>query len=69
MQVYYVAMVNNVIVRFIFVWYAPAPGKVTKLRSFIFAVMEMLRRWQWNFCMHTLFTETNRLTLSSPCRD
>ncbi|KAL7418429.1 Xenotropic and polytropic retrovirus receptor 1 [Cryptotrichosporon argae] len=46
---YYWAMVSNVLVRFIFIWYVPASTRHTRLRSFVFAVLEMLRRWQWNF--------------------
>jgi len=42
-------MVSNVIVRFIWVWYIPKSTKDVPLKSFIFATMEMLRRWQWNF--------------------
>ncbi len=43
-------MVTNFVVRFIFIWYIPASAKHTRLRSFFFALLEMLRRWQWNFC-------------------
>lgn len=42
-------MVTNIIVRFIWVWYIPELKKYSRLRSFIFAIFEMLRRWQWNF--------------------
>lgn len=53
--VYYWAMVSNVIIRFIWVWYIPDLKKYSRLRAFIFAVFEMLRRWQWNFCKFTLW--------------
>ncbi|BEI88828.1 uncharacterized protein CcaverHIS019_0201900 [Cutaneotrichosporon cavernicola] len=46
---YYFAMVSNVLIRFIWIWYIPHHANLTKLRSFIFAMFEMLRRWQWNF--------------------
>jgi hypothetical protein len=43
-------MVTNVLIRFIWVWYIPHHAEYTKLRSFAFAMAEMMRRWQWNFC-------------------
>jgi hypothetical protein len=30
--------------------YIPNPRVHTNSRSFYFALAEMLRRWQWNFC-------------------
>jgi hypothetical protein len=42
-------MVLNVIVRFVWVWYIPNSTSDVRLKSFIFALAEMLRRWQWNF--------------------
>ncbi|KAK8853230.1 hypothetical protein IAR55_003932 [Kwoniella newhampshirensis] len=47
--VYYTAMVSNFLLRFIFVWYIPDSQSHVRLRSFLFALAEMLRRWQWNF--------------------
>ncbi|WVQ74177.1 hypothetical protein IAR50_003771 [Cryptococcus sp. DSM 104548] len=47
--VYYLAMVINVLIRFIFLWYIPASTRHPRTRSFVFAVAEMMRRWQWNF--------------------
>lgn len=47
--VYYFAMVTNFFVRFIWVWYLPNITAHTHMRSWIFAMCEMLRRWQWNF--------------------
>jgi len=47
--VYYFAIVTNVIIRFIWVIYAP-PGRLGyKIRSVSAAGLEMLRRFQWNF--------------------
>ncbi|KAG8734798.1 hypothetical protein FRC10_011431 [Ceratobasidium sp. 414] len=47
--VYYIAIVLNVIVRFIWVWYIPTGGLSSPVRAFMFAFLEMLRRVQWNF--------------------
>ncbi|WWC91724.1 uncharacterized protein L201_006671 [Kwoniella dendrophila CBS 6074] len=47
--VYYIAMVTNVFIRFVFIWYLPVSTRNPRLRSFFFALAEMLRRWQWNF--------------------
>lgn len=47
---YYFAMVTNFLTRFYWVWYVPYPSRNRHLRSFILAMAEMLRRWQWNFC-------------------
>lgn len=41
--------ISNIVVRFIWVWYIPYSTRWVRLRSFAFATMEMLRRWQWNF--------------------
>lgn len=43
--------------------YIPFSSRNVRLRSFFFALAEMLRRWQWNFCMfETINLETNMLT-------
>ncbi|WWD19646.1 hypothetical protein CI109_104108 [Kwoniella shandongensis] len=47
--VYYFAMVSNLFLRFIFIWYIPNSQSHVRTRSFFFAFAEMLRRWQWNF--------------------
>ncbi|WWC64582.1 uncharacterized protein I303_107193 [Kwoniella dejecticola CBS 10117] len=47
--VYYLAMTSNVLVRFVFIWYLPLSTENVRMRSFLFALAEMLRRWQWNF--------------------
>jgi hypothetical protein len=48
-SVYYIALLSNVIIRFIWVLYLPQQGPDMTLRTFIVAMLEMLRRWQWNF--------------------
>jgi xenotropic and polytropic retrovirus receptor 1 len=42
-------MVTNVIIRFIWIGYIPLAGLEYRSRAFTFAMLEMLRRWQWNF--------------------
>lgn len=44
------AQISNVLIRFIWVFYIPESGPDFLLRTFIAAVLEILRRWQWNFC-------------------
>ncbi|CAK5261977.1 unnamed protein product [Mycena citricolor] len=46
---YYVAIVTNTLIRFIWVFYIPKRGPDMMLRTFIAGSFEMLRRWQWNF--------------------
>ncbi|KAK7034489.1 Xenotropic and polytropic retrovirus receptor 1 [Paramarasmius palmivorus] len=46
---YYVAMITNVLIRFVWVIYIPTGGLDIYLRQFIAAMLEVLRRWQWNF--------------------
>ncbi|KAJ1311454.1 hypothetical protein OPQ81_009943 [Rhizoctonia solani] len=46
---YYIAIVTNLVVRFIWIWYIPSGGLPAGTRGFIFAILEMLRRVQWNF--------------------
>lgn len=46
---YYAAMVTNVLIRFIWIGYIPRAGLDYRIRSFVFGMLEMLRRWQWNF--------------------
>ncbi|KAJ7485254.1 EXS family-domain-containing protein [Mycena latifolia] len=50
---YYFAIISNTLIRFIWILYIPTQGPDIMLRTFIAAVFEMLRRWQWNFCEHT----------------
>ncbi|KAK0564716.1 Xenotropic and polytropic retrovirus receptor 1 [Tilletia horrida] len=45
---YYFAMVTNVIIRSSWVIYLLPGPALTPLRAFIIALLEMLRRWQWN---------------------
>ncbi|KZT23700.1 EXS-domain-containing protein [Neolentinus lepideus HHB14362 ss-1] len=47
--VYYFAIITNVMIRFIWLLYVPAAGPNFVVRTFIAAMLEMLRRWQWNF--------------------
>ena len=46
-QLYYVAIVVDICLRFTWVAYIPTEGSV-RLRGFIIAVVETLRRWMWN---------------------
>ncbi|KAJ7108542.1 EXS-domain-containing protein [Mycena epipterygia] len=46
---YYVAIVSNTLIRFVWVFYIPTQGPDIVLRTFIAGFLEMLRRWQWNF--------------------
>ncbi|KAG2142482.1 EXS-domain-containing protein, partial [Suillus clintonianus] len=46
--VYYVALVSNFVIRFLWVFYIPSWPHFT-LRSFVAGILEMLRRVQWNF--------------------
>ncbi|EGO29715.1 hypothetical protein SERLADRAFT_457875, partial [Serpula lacrymans var. lacrymans S7.9] len=49
LPLYYVALLTNVVIRFIWVIYIPSGGINLTARTFIAAMLEMLRRWQWNF--------------------
>lgn len=50
-QIYYIAMVTNVLVRFVWVIYIdPSHGLDYRTRNATAAFLEMLRRVQWNFC-------------------
>lgn len=40
--------VSNFLLRFTWAMYIPQHGLDSKIRSFIVAFLEMLRRWQWN---------------------
>ena len=42
--------VSNVVIRFSWIIYIPKSGVNLMLRVFINAVLELLRRVQWNFC-------------------
>ncbi|TFY73631.1 hypothetical protein EWM64_g10381 [Hericium alpestre] len=46
---YYFAIISNVCIRFIWVIYIPTRGPSIVLRTWIAAMLEILRRWQWNF--------------------
>ncbi|KAH8113948.1 EXS family-domain-containing protein [Phellopilus nigrolimitatus] len=47
--VYYIAIITNILIRFIWVLYIPGGNSDFQLRTFIVSMFEMLRRWQWNF--------------------
>lgn len=42
--------ITNFLVRFSWIMYLPSKGLPFNVRSFVLAMLEMLRRWQWNFC-------------------
>jgi len=49
---YYFAIISDVVIRFLWFIYIPIEGLrflSSPIRSFIVAMLEMLRRWQWNF--------------------
>ncbi|KZO99600.1 EXS-domain-containing protein [Calocera viscosa TUFC12733] len=46
---YYFAIVSNIILRFDWVFYIPTGGLSLTVRAWIFAALEALRRFQWNF--------------------
>jgi hypothetical protein len=46
---YYFAMVSNVVIRFIWTIWIPQRGPSVPARAVIAGVLEMLRRFQWNF--------------------
>ncbi|KAG6811026.1 hypothetical protein H0H92_009291 [Tricholoma furcatifolium] len=48
---YYFAIITNIMLRFIWVIYIPSAAGTPNmyLRTFIGGLLEVLRRWQWNF--------------------
>ncbi|KAJ7740037.1 EXS family-domain-containing protein [Mycena maculata] len=52
---YYFAIVTNTLIRFLWVLYIPAKGPDVMLRTFIVGLLEVVRRWQWNFCKPACF--------------
>lgn len=48
-SLYYFAIISNFLIRFSWIMYLPSRGLPFDVRSFILAMLEMLRRWQWNF--------------------
>jgi len=46
----HIPQISNIILRFVWIIYIPTGGASMQLRTFIAAVLEVLRRWQWNFC-------------------
>ncbi|KAF9652632.1 hypothetical protein BDM02DRAFT_2541909 [Thelephora ganbajun] len=49
LPLYYFAIITNLVIRFSWIMYFPSQGLPFKVRTFIVAMLEMLRRWQWNF--------------------
>ncbi|KAF8800572.1 EXS-domain-containing protein [Phlegmacium glaucopus] len=47
--VYYLAMLSNLVIRFLWIIYIPQRGPNMMVRTFITGIFEMLRRIQWNF--------------------
>lgn len=47
--------VTNTIIRFIWIIYLPKSGPITPIRSFVVALLEVLRRCQWNACTSASF--------------
>lgn len=47
--IYYFAIFSNVLIRFVWVIYAPMGAFDFRIRAVIAATLEMLRRFQWNF--------------------
>ncbi|KAH9973864.1 EXS family-domain-containing protein [Lactifluus volemus] len=45
---YYLAIITNVLIRFIWMIYIPKRGPSLALRTWIVALLEILRRCQWN---------------------
>jgi len=41
--------VTNFVIRFSWIMYLPSGGMPYEVRTFVVAMLEMLRRWQWNF--------------------
>ncbi|KAI0035806.1 EXS family-domain-containing protein, partial [Vararia minispora EC-137] len=46
---YYPAIIINMLLRFSWVVYVPKEGPANLLRTWIVAMLEVIRRWQWNF--------------------
>lgn len=49
-----ISQVSNLSIRFIWLIYICTGEASVELRTFIAAMLEMLRRVQWNFCMSFL---------------
>ncbi|VDB96026.1 unnamed protein product [Peniophora sp. CBMAI 1063] len=46
---YYFALVSNIVIRLGWLFYIPVSGPSFALRTWIVAMAEVFRRWQWNF--------------------
>jgi hypothetical protein len=42
--------ITNILLRFSWLIYVPTNGPSMAIRSFVTGILEILRRWQWNFC-------------------
>ena len=52
MQVYYFALATNLAIRFTWILYIPTSGPSLTVRAWLIAMVEIFRRWQWNFCLN-----------------
>jgi len=43
------SQISNLLLKFNWILYIPSQGPSMMVRTFIAAMLEMLRRWQWNF--------------------
>ncbi|KZV61344.1 EXS-domain-containing protein [Peniophora sp. CONT] len=66
LPVYYFALVSNAAIRFAWIMYIPTGGPSFALRTWIVAMAEIFRRWQWNFfrmeCEHIGNMDQYRIT-------
>ena len=60
--------VSNCILRFAWVLYIPTGGPNFIVRTFITSMLEVLRRWQWNFCASLFFLQPNWAHVSNTFR-
>lgn len=52
--------ISNTVIRFSWIMYLPSSGPPFQLRTFIVAMLEMIRRWQWNFRKPSLLIVLSR---------
>jgi hypothetical protein len=48
------SQISNILVRLTWIIFIPTAGPSMEVRSFLVALFEMFRRFQWNFCMLSL---------------
>jgi len=46
---YYFAIISNIAIRFIWISYIPRGGPNNTVKTFMAGMLEIFRRWQWNF--------------------